>query len=57
LICDCDEFTQAHYRNKYGVTDFTSINVEEPAAPPAQRAPVGAAAAKEVPRRVLAVEG
>jgi len=39
LICDCDAFTQAHYANKYGVTDFSPINVEEPAAPPPQRPP------------------
>jgi hypothetical protein len=39
LICDCDAFTQAHYRAKYGVTDFTAVNVEEAAPAPVKLAP------------------
>lgn len=39
LICDCDEFTKQHYQSKFGVTDFTPINVEEPAVPAPVRAP------------------
>lgn len=39
LICDCDDFTKQFYAEKYGVTDFTPVNVEEPAPPPVE-APV-----------------
>lgn len=31
LICDCDEFTKEHYTAKFGLTDFTPIDISEPA--------------------------
>jgi len=37
LLCDCDEFTKNHYSTKYGINDFTPVNVEEPAAGPGPR--------------------
>ena len=37
LLCDTDDFTKNHYNSKYGLTDFTPINVEEPAGEPAPR--------------------
>lgn len=29
LLCDCDDFTKSHYNEKFGVTDFAPVNVEE----------------------------
>lgn len=29
LLCDCDDATKEYYRAKYGVEDFTPIEVEE----------------------------
>mmetsp|Transcript_22970 Transcript_22970/g.59968 ORF Transcript_22970/g.59968 Transcript_22970/m.59968 type:complete len:542 (+) Transcript_22970:29-1654(+) len=40
LLCDCDDFTKEHYRVKFGVTEFTPIDVSEPAvAAPAPEIP------------------
>jgi hypothetical protein len=38
LLCDCDEFTKAHYSSKYGLADFTPLVVDEPKPPPAKPA-------------------
>ncbi|XP_069389268.1 EF-hand domain-containing family member C2 [Paralichthys olivaceus] len=33
LIADCDDFTKDYYRSKYGIEDFTPIQLKAPAAP------------------------
>ncbi|EGD80907.1 hypothetical protein PTSG_01492 [Salpingoeca rosetta] len=30
LLCDCDDFTKAYYKEKYGMDHFEPIHVEEP---------------------------
>jgi len=30
LLCDCDDFTKHFYSTKFGVTDFTPVQVDEP---------------------------
>lgn len=37
LLCDCDEFTKNHYRQKYGVEEFATVNVDEPPPMAVQR--------------------
>ncbi|XP_012693028.1 EF-hand domain-containing family member C2 isoform X2 [Clupea harengus] len=40
MICDCDNFTKAFYRTKYGVEDFTPVQYKAPPAPkPARPVP------------------
>ena len=39
LIHDCDPFTRDHLREKFGVTDFTPIDVSRPAPPAPKREP------------------
>ncbi|XP_030315196.1 EF-hand domain-containing family member C2 [Calypte anna] len=34
LLCDCDEFTKAYYRTKYGIEDFTPVPYKAPGPPP-----------------------
>jgi len=29
LICDCDDFTKEHYKAKFGLSDFTPIDISE----------------------------
>ncbi|KAF6389920.1 EF-hand domain containing 2 [Rhinolophus ferrumequinum] len=37
LLCDCDEFTKAYYKNKYGIENFTSISYKAPPPPKVER--------------------
>ncbi|NXU71786.1 EFHC2 protein, partial [Oreotrochilus melanogaster] len=34
ILCDCDEFTKAYYRTKYGIEDFTPVPYKAPGPPP-----------------------
>jgi len=38
LVCDCDEFTKDHYKNKFGLVMADPIDVTESAPPPVQHA-------------------
>ncbi|XP_044525159.1 EF-hand domain-containing family member C2 [Gracilinanus agilis] len=37
LLCDCDEFTKAYYRTKYGLEDFTPIPYKNPPPPTVEK--------------------
>jgi len=39
LLCDCDDFTKAHYSSNYGLADFTPIVTEKPMPQPVKPPP------------------